>query len=554
VNGNSEAMTVFHRDHPSRPSRRGFLALAAVPGSLAWRDLHAQTSAAAGTPVRGGTLVIGVGREPPLLTSALTTAGPTQTVSGKIFDGLLTYDTAFKPQPQLATSWKSSADGLSITLNLRPDVRWHDGKPFTSADVAFSVLEAWKKYNARGRSTFLNVEQVDTPSPLVAVLRLARPAPFILQALASTESQVIPKHLYAGTDVMANPHNSAPVGTGPFRFVRWEKGRQLVLERNPDYWDKASGRPYLDQIVFRQVTDPGAAVAALETGSVHLSAELPLSDIKNLANRANLAVHRRNNNANLGITGIEFNLERPLFQDLRVRQAVAHSIEREFLLKNVWFGYGTVEHGPIPSGFQDFYTADVPRYPFDLKKAEALLEAAGHKRNAQGIRLQFTCDPNATGNTLSQTAQVLRSNLARIGVKLDVRSQDFGEFINRVYTRRDFDTSIVGASAGPDPAIGTQRFYWSKNIQPGVAFSNGAAYRNPEVDRLLEAAQVENDPVKRRALYVRFQQIVQTDLPKIPLISAESVVVASRQLRDFLSTSEGTLGNFAGAWLARSNA
>lgn len=525
-------------------NRRHFLTLAAAPGTLAWQALHAQPA----TPTRGGTLVIGVGRDPPLLTNAISTAGPTQTVSGKIFDGLLSYDAQFRPQAQLATGWETSRDGLAITFTLRQGVRWHDGKPFTSADVAYSVLEAWKKYNARGRSTFLNVERVDTPSPHVAVLRLSKPAPFILRALASTESQVIPRHLYEGSDPLANPRNSAPVGTGPFRFVRWEKGRQLVPERNPDYWD--SGKPYLDQIVYRQLTDPAAAAAALETGAVHLAAELPLAELRNLGSKPGLAVHRRINTLNLGITGFEFNLERPLFQDLRVRQAIAHAVDRDFLLKNVWHGYGTVEHGPIPSGFKDFHAADVPTYPFDLKKAEALLEAAGHKRNKQGVRLQFSCDPN-TGATLLQTAQVLRSNLARIGVRLDVRVQDFGEFVNRVYTRRDFDTILVSATAGPDPAIGTQRFYWSKNIQPGVAFSNAAAYRNADVDRWLEQAQVETDLAKRRELYAQFQRQVQKDLPKIPLISSETVVLASRQLRDFIVDTEGTNGNFARAWLAK---
>jgi len=523
--------------------RRDFLAWSssALAAGPAW--------AAAGTPVRGGALVIGVGREPPSLCSAFTTAGPTQQVSGKVFDGLLTYDLNLQPKPQLATRWETSADGLTVTFHLRENVRWHDGKPFTSEDVAFSLIEAWKKYNARGRTTFLNVERVETPSPRVAVLRLSKPAPYLLQALSSVESQVIPKHLYAGTDLLANPHNSAPIGTGPFKFVRWERGRQLVLERNNDYWD--SGKPYLDQIVYKQLTDPGAATAALETGSVHLAGELPMSELKTLATKPNLAVHQRAATLSATLTGFEFNLERPKFQDVRVRQAIAHAVDREFLRKNVWYGYGDTADAPIPRTWAAFHTEDVPKYPFDLKKAEALLEAAGLKRNAQGIRLSFTNDPNGSSGVLFQTAQVLRSNLAKIGVRMDVRTQDFGEFVQRVYTRRDFDTAIYSAGSGPDPAIGTQRFYWSKNIQPGVAFSNGAAYRNAEVDRVLEAAQVETDPAKRRALYVKFQQLVQTDLPKIPLIASESVVVAARSFRNFLTTADGTLGNFAEAWFDR---
>jgi peptide/nickel transport system substrate-binding protein len=533
-------------------SRRHFVAgSAAWPAALALPTAAWAATPAAAGPQRGGTLVLAPGNEPPLLTSALTTAGPTQNVSTKIFDGLVAYDTNLQPQPQLATRWEVAKDGLSITFHLRAGVRWHDGKPFTSDDVAYSVLEAWKKYHSRGRSTFANVERVDTPNPLTAVLRLSRPAPFILSALSTAESQVLPKHLYAGTDPLSNPRNNAPIGTGPFRFVRWTRGSELLLERNPDYWDK--GKPYLDALHFRFITDASAASAALETGSIHLAtnSNLPASYLGTLARKPGLQLHPRASLFSAGIAGIEFNLDRPAFKDVRVRQAIAHAVDRAFLLKNVWFGHGSVAESPIPKNFPDFYTEDVPRYAYDLKKAEALLEQAGLKRDSRGVRLAFTLDPNPTSSTLPQTAQVLKSALAKIGVRVDVRAQDFSEFVNRVYTRRDFDASIYSASAGPDPAIGTQRFYWSKNFKPGVAFSNGANYSNPEVDRLLEAAQVEIDLPKRRKLYERFQQIVQTDLPKIPLISPDTVVVASARARNLVVTADGILGNFADAWLAK---
>ncbi len=141
---------------------------------------------------------------------------------------------------------------------------WHDGKPFTSADVAFSVLEIWKKYHSRGRSTFANVVAADTPDPLTVVWRLSRPAPYIISALASIESQILPRHLYAGTDILTNPHNVAPVGTGPFRFVEWKRGQYVALARNPNYWDK--GKPYLDRVIFRLLPDAASLSTALETG------------------------------------------------------------------------------------------------------------------------------------------------------------------------------------------------------------------------------------------------------------------------------------------------
>jgi peptide/nickel transport system substrate-binding protein len=336
-------------------------------------------------------------------------------------------------------------------------------------------------------------------------LRLSKPAPYLLSALmSSVEAQVLPKHLYAGKDVLSNPLNNAPIGNGPFRFVKWEQGSYVLLERNPDYWD--APRPYVDKVLFRFISDPGGGAAALETGEVHLSDNygVGLSEVVRLSHDPQLVVTRYPSTYITGTAAFEFNLDRPQFRDPRVRQAFAHAFDRDFIVKNIWLGYADPVEAPIPKAFPAFYTADVPQYPLDLAKAEALLEAAGLKRNSDGVRLTLTNDPAPTG-PLSQIAQHLRSNLQKIGVRLNIRSSDFGEFVNRVYTRREFDTIFYSANAGPDPAIGTQRFYWSKNFKPGVAFSNAADYRNAEVDQLLESGQTEIDPAKRRDTYTRFQ-------------------------------------------------
>ena len=201
-------------------SRRSFLGYAALAGMAT--DLALPLSARAAQPLpRGGTLVIGSGPEATSgLTSAITSAGTAQLVSGKIFDGLLTFDEQFNPKPQLATRWEAARDGLSLTFHLRPNVRWHDGQPFTSKDVAYSVLEIWKKYHSRGRTTFANVIAVDTPDALTATLQLSKPAPYLLSALmSSVEAQILPQHLYAGREVLSNPLSNAPFGNGAFKFV-----------------------------------------------------------------------------------------------------------------------------------------------------------------------------------------------------------------------------------------------------------------------------------------------------------------------------------------------
>jgi peptide/nickel transport system substrate-binding protein len=516
-----------------------------VPG-FAGADARKAGAAAAPGPVKGGTAIIGILQEPTQLASALTSAGPTQQVSGKIFDGLLAYGIDSRPQPQLATAWNVSGDGLRITFRLRPNVRWHDGHPFTSEDVAFSVLEVWKKYHSRGRSTFANVISVETPDALTAVLVLTKPAPYILSALASTESQPIPKHLYKSGDPLSNPRNLVPIGTGPFRFVAWERGNHIVLERNPDYWD--APRPFLDRLIVRFLSDPSAMANALQSNSIHFGTPI-YADLARLTQDANLIAYPLSTPFNSTVTSFEFNLDRPVFRDARVRQAFAHATDRDFLVKNVWFGDGVVADSPIPKSMAAFHAANLPVYEFDLKKAEALLEEAGHKRGADGIRLTLALDPYPS-EYLQQAGQLMRSNLSRIGVRLNLRSTDPGEFINRVYGRRDFDTIIYGASSGPDPVIGVQRFYWSKNFAPGIAFSNGAHYANPETDRLLLAAQTETDAGRRRSLYQQFQVIVQTDAVTLPLVVSSIPLVGSRRLHEVITTADGLPGNFADAYLA----
>jgi peptide/nickel transport system substrate-binding protein len=522
-------------------SRRTFIKHSTILAAVAGLSGHASGLFAATDGTR--TLVVSQFPEPTVLTNALTTDGTIYTVTSKLFDGLLSYDNQRQPVPRLATDWHVSADGLVYTFNLRAGVTWHDGQPFSADDVAFSLQNIWRKFNSRGITTFAPVSKVETPTPLQVVITLSTPAPYLLSALSSTDAQVLPKHLYDAGNPLTNPYNIKPIGTGPFKFERWDRGVSINLVKNEQYWD--TGKPHLDSLIFRIIPDLTAASAALETQAVQL-ASVALSNVKRLRNVPQLQVSEISAPYSPGLVGFEFNLEKPVFQDVRVRQAFAHAVDRDFIVKNIYFGFAKSAYSAIPSSMSDFYDDTVPRYPFDLGKAEALLEEAGLKKGADGVRLTVYNDPNPANETL-QIAHYLRSNLAKIGVKLVIRSQDFPEYVNRVYTRRDFDTTLISATAGPDPVMGTQRFYQSSNFKPGIAFSNGARYANARVDELLAQGQGEVDPLKRKALYAEFQQIVLTDLPKIPLVSPTVVVVTQKQLKDFFNSSEALYGNFADA-------
>lgn len=506
-------------------------------------------SAQAEEPRHGGTLTYIVFPEPPTLTSAVTSSGPVSQVSPKIHDGLLTYGFDLEPAPQLATDWKVAEDGLSIRFDLRSDVTWHDGEPFTSEDVAFSVMEVWRVAHARGRSTFANVVEVETPDPHTAILRLDKPSPYILNALASMESQVVPKHVYEGTDVQTNPNNNAPIGTGPFRFVEWQRGSHLILERNPDYWD--APKPWLDRVIVRFIPDAGARAAALESGEADLlgMSIVPLNDVRRLDSLDHLGVETRGYEYIAVASYLMFNLEHEPFDDPRVRQAVAHALDRDLINRLVWFGYGAPATGPIHRALPAFYTDDVPSYPHDPAEAEELLDAAGLERGPDGVRFRITHDYLPFGEQFVRLAEYVRQALGEIGIEVEIVTQDYATFVRRVYNDRDFHLASFFANNTADPTIGVQRFYWSENFLPGVAFSNGAGYVDEEMDRLLEAAQTEVDPDARRDLFHEMQRLAMTDLPYLPLTHLDMITIYNQRVRNHTITADGVHANFAEVYL-----
>ncbi|MCK1441694.1 ABC transporter substrate-binding protein [Bradyrhizobium sp. 48] len=525
---------------PLKPSRRQILSWA---GALA---------AAAGTnpgyaaePRRGGTLSLLLAAEPPTISAVAHTAYNTVIVAAKVQEGLLTYGFDLTPKPQLAVGWDVAEDGLSYVFKLRPGVKWHDGKDFTSADVAFSI-NALKSMHPRGRSTFANVSEIRTPDPHTVVLVLAKPAPYLLSAFAAAETPIVPKHIYENAGpVDANPANNAPIGTGPFVFKEWVRGSHILYEKNPAYWD--AGKPYIDRLIVRIIPDAIARVTAIETGEIQLApnSPIPLSDAERLKALPALAFETNSYQYTNTISRVEFNLDRPIFRDVRVRRAFAHAIDRKVIRDVVNYGYGKIIVGPVSASLTKFYVDDLKSYPFDLKAAEKLLDEAGYARGADGIRFRLTHDYVPSGDLYRRGADYIKQALAKIGVEVTVRTQDFPTYTKRVYTDRDFDFTFNGMSNLFDPTVGIQRLYWSKNFKPGVPFSNGSHYSNPEVDRLLEVASTEADPKKRYDEFAAFQRILAEDLPDFGVLSSGEFTVYSRNIDGHTVGADGVSGNLA---------
>ena len=526
----------------SRTKRRllasgGVIAAAPLADPAGGRQAAAQA--------RSRTITFVVVPEPPLLVAAFSSAGMVQLVSPKILEGLVVYDRNLDPRPSLATAWKISASGDEISFTLRPGVKWHDGKPFTSADVKFTIEEVLKKVHPRGRTTFAHVTSVETPDPLTAVLKLSTPSPYIMSALAASESPMVPRHLLEGRDPTKAPFATAPVGTGPFRFDSWQRGSHIVLKRNPDYWNK--GRPHFDQMIARFIPDAGARAVALEKGEVDIGGAFPvaLDDTVRLSKLPSLKVTSEGYAMIGAMFYFEFNMRDPQFQDVRVRRAIAHAIDRKFLIDNVWFGFADAATGPVSQKLVNSYSDKVPHYPFDPKKAQELLDEAGFPRKDNGIRFTITHEPSPYNERYKRFGEYFKQAMATIGIAVDLKTADAATFLRRIWTDNAYQTTAYGIFNTTDPTIGVQRMYWSKNIRKGVAYSNGSGYSSPDMDRVLEASQTEVDPAKRRELFQKMQVLAMTDLPIIPVVTENFVTIYNRRLQNYEADAEGVYGTFA---------
>jgi peptide/nickel transport system substrate-binding protein len=500
------------------------------------------------TPQPGGTLTAIIQPEPVILTAAINTAAPTGTVSGNIFDGLVDYDASLNPQPALAESWETAADGLSLTLRLRKGVLWHDGKPFTSADVKWTLENVWKTIHPRNQATFAKVKQVDTPDDNTVVLRLSEPSPAILSSLNSNGAQVLPKHLYDGTDILNNPNNNKPVGTGPFVFKEWKRGEYIVLERNPNYW--AKGKPYLDKVIYKVVPDAAARSAGFEKGEIQYGSlsPVPLKDAERLGKLPGLKIETSGYEWLSPFLFLDFNVERGPLKDARVRHALARATDRKAISSVVWYGFAKPATSPVPSTLAAFHDASADKDAFDVKSADALLDEAGFKRNADGTRFSLFIDYIPYGDDFKRTAEYIKQALKRVGVDVTIRTQDTAAFTKRIYGDRDFDLSIAWFAAFSDPQIGVTRAYWSASVGKNIPWTNGSGYKNAEVDDIISKVQGEASAEKRIALFKDFQKIVLTDLPTLPLVELKFFTVQAANLKTSAIRGDQVYGSFRDFW------
>lgn len=484
---------------------------------------------------RGGTLVIALSDDPGHFNPGITTGFNVHAVTGSIFNGLVELDDNANPHSDLAERWEVSDDSTRYTFHLADGVRWHDGEPMTSADVKFTFENILLNYHSRTKGGLSGIlESIDTPDDTTVVFNFTQPYAALLQRLNSTEAPILPKHVYEGVDdVQTAAANLTPVGTGPFKLESYDIDNKITLVRNDDYFKE--GLPYLDRVVMRVIPDQNTQVLALEEGEVDYIWRVPGGEIERLSGDDSIVLHGVNSGPGGGfcIPTLTFNSDRDVFSDLRVRQAIAHAINRDQMLAQVIFGQGRVATGPINSQMAFAYSDDVTTYAYDIDRANALLDEAGYA--SDGTRFTMDLLVFSFGD-FPKYGEVMRQNLAEVGIDVEVMPLDRSAFIPRVFGERDFDTNIISYCNNTDPSIGVARMYISSNIGD-IPFSNGAAYVNPQIDELFDAAASTPDVARRGELYGEIQRILTAELPYLWLVETRFTAGSGANVRGLQANS-----------------
>jgi peptide/nickel transport system substrate-binding protein len=504
-------MRIHTGSDPSRITRRTTLGL--LVGALTASTSN--LSFAQDLPMKaGGTLVTAINGDPPMLNTVFSADVMCVTLSGQLHDTLIILDQELNVHPSLAESWDISEDGLSYTFHLRKNVRWHDGEPFTSADVSYSFLDLLPTNNSLSEAAFSAISEIETPDDFTVIIKLENPDPaFFPWAFSQTNfGQIYPKHIFEGSDAKQNPANYAPIGTGPFKFREWQRGSHIILERNPDYFEPVN----LERLVFQIIPDAGARQLSLERGDVDYLPYFALSPsaIRPLSENPETEVIPAMRPPQ-GIITMFINLRNKPLNDVRVRKALAYAINREQIVNLALDGQAIPGTGPVRSDNKIFYNPDIDKYSTDIEKANALLDEAGYPRNGnQRFTLRLAYEANAEGGATQSAAEIMREQLTAIGVGLELMPSDAATWMERSFIQWDFDLSINSFGTGPDPAIGISRFYTTENIIPRNA-SNLSGYSNPKVDELFAQGAVELNPEERKRIYQEVQAILVDELPAI---------------------------------------
>lgn len=532
----------------NRISRRGFLSLV---GSLSLAacgrtEFARESGAAEEGPAYGDTLVQASIGDISGLIPNITSDSASHEVGGLIYSNLIRTDKELRPEGELAERWDISRDEMTLTFHMRKGVKWHDGEDVTAedADFTFRYMIDPKTPTAYGEP-FRQIRRAEVVDRYT--YRVTYEKPFA-PALLSWGLWILPRHILepawkAGVDLRTTRQNRSPVGSGPYRFGEWKTGEKVVVEANPDYFE---GRPHLKRVVYRIIPDQSTIFLELKARNIDLATLTPIQYRRQTEFPAFLKAFHRYRYLSNSYAYLGFNLLDARFQDRRVRQAMAHAINKQEIIEGVLLGLGRPAVGPYKPGTW-WYKDDVKTFPFDPERATALLAEAGWRRaTADGILhkdgrpFSFTIRTNQGNAVRQQTAEIIQRRLRAVGIDAKIHIVEWAAFINTFIRKRDFEAIILGWGLGLDP---DQYEIWHSS-QTGSDELNHISYKNPKVDELLEAGRRTFSQEKRKAIYGELQDVLAEEQPVIFLYVPDALPVVSARVHGIEPAPAGIMHNF----------
>ncbi len=499
--------------------------------AVTFGKLHTGLGMEEGAPTDGDWLIRHLGAEPATLNPVTATDAYASLINSYIYETLIKRDEkTLELVPSLAESWEVAEDHLTYVFRLKKGVKWQDGRPLTARDVLFSFerIRDPKVDSAHLRSYYQDVENLEVLDD--HTIRYTYRIPYFRALEFCGGIPIVPAHTFTeGVDFNNHPIGRNPIGNGPYRLLRWETGREIVLVRNEEYWGE---KPHFNRIVLKIITDSTAAFQVLKKGGLDEMTLRPIQWVRQTRSRRFNENFLKLKYYTPSYSYIGWNQRKPLFSDRRVRLAMTLMMDRETILKEILFGLGTVVSGNFYIKSPDYNQALKP-HPYDPAKAIELLRAAGwedHDRDGildrDGAPFRFEFLLSSGSKFGEQVATILQENLKGIGARMDIRKLEWAVFIQRI-DERDFDACTLGWSLSweSDPF----QLWHSSQAEKG---SNYVGFVNEEADRIIEAARREFDPAKRHRMYHRFHEIIHEEQPYTFLFTREDLEAVSSRFRN----------------------
>ncbi|MCK7510956.1 MAG: peptide-binding protein [Desulfobacterales bacterium] len=492
-------------------------------------------------PAYGDILVRGDIGDASNLIPLLASDSASHSVAGMVFNGLVKYDKDMNIVGDLAESWDVTQNGLVITFHLRKGVQWHDGKPFTAADVLYTYqVTTDPKTPTAYAGDFLKIKKAEALDDYT--FRVTYDKPFA-PALISWASAILPRHLLAGKDITKSPLARHPIGTGPYKFKEWVAGQKIVLVSNENYFE---GRPYIDGRVTRIIPDTATMFLELRAQNIGMMGLTPLQYTRQTDNNLFKENFNKYRYLSFAYTYLGYNLKNPLFTDKRVRQAISYAVNKDEIISGVLLGLGKPATGPYKHGTWA-YNDKVKIYNYDPAKARELLKQAGlTDANNDGVLekdgkpFEFEILTNQGNETRQKCAEIIQRQLKEVGISVKIRIVEWSAFVTDFINKRRFDAVILGWTIPLDPDA--YDVWHSSKTSPEEL--NFVSYKNPEADEMLEKGRSTFNQAERKKYYDRFQEILVEDQPYTFLYVPEELIIISNRIRGVEPAPIGIGHNF----------